>query len=310
MLKALDGIGGSLVALPTPFQDRSIDEAALIALVERQITRGTAALVACGSTGEASSLTQQEAAEVVRIVVRSAAGRVPVIAGCTAACTERSIALAVDANRAGADALLCAPPPYSKPTQDGIAAHIRAVAQAAKLPIVVYDVPSRTGVAIADVTVARLFEDGLIVGIKDATADLSRPPRLRVLCGDALLQYSGDDATAAAHRAMGGAGCISVTANVAPALCAKLHLAWDEGDLAMFARVRDLLDPLHAALFAESNPIPLKAALAELGLCSHTVRLPLTQAEPATVARLRDVMAVVVEVKQPMERTPHVAQAG
>ena len=310
MVKSLDGIGGSLVALPTPFRDTAIDEAALIALVERQITRGTAALVACGSTGEASSLTQAEAAHVIGIVVRAAAGRVPVIAGCTAACTERSVALAVDAARSGADALLCAPPPYSKPTQHGIAAHIRAVATAAKLPVVIYDVPGRTGVAIADATVARLFEDGLIIGIKDATADLSRPPRLRALCGDALHQYSGDDATAGAHRAMGGSGCISVTANVTPTLCAKLHLAWDEGDLATFARVRDLLDPLHAALFTESNPIPLKAALAEQGLCLDAVRLPLTRAVPATVSRLREVMAAVIAAKRSSERASGFAQVG
>ncbi len=267
-------------------------------MVERQIVRGTAGLVVCGSTGEASALTQAEHEHAVRVVVNAAAGRVPVIAGCTSAATETSVALAVAAEHAGADGLLCAAPPYCKPTQDGIAEHISAVAQASGLPILLYDVPSRAGVAITDATVARLFEAGLIVGIKDATADLSRPPRLRALCGEQLLQLSGDDATQAAYRAMGGAGCISVTANIAPALCALLHRAWDEGDLAIVARLRDRLDPLHTALFAESNPIPLKAALAELGLCAATVRRPLTQAQPATVERLRHTLQEVMALEE------------
>jgi 4-hydroxy-tetrahydrodipicolinate synthase len=146
--------------------------------------------------------------------------------------------------------------------------------------------------------VARLFDDQLIVALKDATADLSRPPRLSALCGHALLQFSGDDATAPGYRAMGGDGCISVTANVAPALCSAMHRAWDGGELVAFGRLRDQLDPLHAALFAESNPIPVKAALAELGLCSDAVRLPLTRATKATRERLRallpDVMAAAV----------------
>jgi 4-hydroxy-tetrahydrodipicolinate synthase len=310
MLHAFDGIGGSWVALPTPFQETAIDEAALAAMVERQITRGTAALLACGSTGEASALTAPEAALVVRIVVQSAAGRVPVIAGCTASDTARSVALAEDAARAGSEALLCAPPPYAKPSQDGIAAHIRAVAHATNLPVMIYDVPGRVGVAIADATVARLYADELIFGIKDATADLSRPPRLRALCGAGLLQYSGDDATAAAYRAMGGDGCISVTANVAPKLCAALHRAWDMGDLAEFARLRDQLDPLHAALFAESNPVPLKAALAELGLCANTVRLPLLRAGSATLDRLRSVLPAVVAARPRLEQTPRFALAS
>lgn len=290
MVHALTTITGSLTALPTPFLEADIDEAALIALTHRQISAGTAALVACGSTGEASALTRQEAEAIIRIVVTAAAGRVPVIAGCTASNTQQSVALAMDAARAGATALLCAPSPYVKPTQDGIAAHIRAVADATGLPVLAYDVPSRTGTALADATIARLFADQAIVGIKDATADLSRPPRLRALCGEGLLQYSGDDATAAAYRAMGGAGCISVTANVVPAMCAELHRAWQDSDLANFAMLRDRLDPLHAALFQESNPIPLKAALHALGLCQDTMRLPLTSAVTETQVRLRQVI--------------------
>lgn len=302
--------GGSWVALVTPFRDGAVDEAALAQLVAWQVQRDTAALVMCGSTGEAATLTQSEAARVIRIAVEAAAGRVPVIAGCTATATGHVVALATDAVRAGADALLCAPPPYVKPTQEGIVAHVRAVAHAANRPVVLYDVPGRVGVALADTTIARLFEAQLIVALKDATADLSRPPRLRALCGDGLLQLSGDDATTPAYRAMGGAGSISVTANVAPALCAALHRAWDLGDLGMFGRLRDQLDPLHAALFAESNPIPVKAALAELGLCSDAVRLPLTRATDATRARLRALLPGLMAAAIGSSPRRHLALAG
>jgi 4-hydroxy-tetrahydrodipicolinate synthase len=175
---------------------------------------------------------------------------------------------------------------------------MRSVARSSNLPLVLYDVPARSGVHIADATVAALHEGRLIGAIKDATADLSRPPRLRAMCGNALMQMSGDDATAGAYRAMGGHGCISVTANVAPLLCAMLHRAWESGDLAAFARLRDLLAQLHAALFSESNPIPLKAALAELGLCDGAVRLPLTQADRTTRDRLRRVLRLVMEAEE------------
>ena len=286
MSHSIANLQGSLVALATPFRHTQIDENALSLMCERQIQRGTAGLVVCGSTGEAASLTDVEHGRAIRIVVEAACGRVPVIAGCSAAATARSVELATAAGRAGADGLLCTAPPYVRPTQDGVIAHIRLVANAAALPVLLYDVPSRVGIAIADATVAALFEQNLIAGIKDATADLSRPPRLAALCGERLLQLTGDDATQAGYRAMGGHGCISVTANVAPALCALLHRAWDDSNLAEFARLRDRLDPLHAALFNESNPIPLKTALAMLKLCTEAVRLPLTPATPQTIARL------------------------
>jgi 4-hydroxy-tetrahydrodipicolinate synthase len=304
------GIGGSLTALATPFHDTSVDLDALSRLSVRQIDCGTAALVVCGSTGEAAALTQSEYARAVYAVVEAAAGRVPVIAGCTALSTSAAIALGDQAAGAGADALLCAVPPYVKPSQDGIFAHIRAIAHATDLPVVLYDVPSRSGVAISDDTVARLRDAELIVGLKDATADLSRPTRLRARCGDAFLQWSGDDATAPAHRAMGGVGCISVTANVTPALCALLHRAWDSGDLGRFAALRDLLDPLHAALFVESNPVPVKAALAQLGLCSGEVRLPLTRATLATQEKLLAVLAPVMQAEEHAAHRPALALAS
>jgi 4-hydroxy-tetrahydrodipicolinate synthase len=178
------------------------------------------------------------------------------------------------------------------------------------LPIVIYDVPGRSGVAVADETVVQLFQGELIAGIKDATADLSRPPRLRARCGERLLQWSGDDATAAAHRAMGGFGCISVTANVAPRLCALMHRAWDNGDLHSFAALRDLLDPLHAALFAESNPIPLKATLETIGLCSSEVRLPLTRATPRTQGRLLKLLEQIMIAEEHAAHGPPYALAS
>jgi 4-hydroxy-tetrahydrodipicolinate synthase len=300
-------IFGSLTALATPFRQTRVDWDALSRLSERQIARGTAALIVCGSTGEAAALTQPEYARAVYTVVEAAAGRVPVIAGCTALSTSATAALGVEAATAGADALLCAVPPYVKPTQEGIFAHIRAVAHATDLPVVLYDVPSRAGVAIADATVARLFEAQYVTGFKDATADLSRPPRLRAMCGDGLAQWSGDDPTAAGYRAMGGHGCISVTANVAPALCAAMHTAWADSDRARFDQMRDLLAPLHEALFAESNPIPLKAALASLKLCANEVRLPLTRATPATDERLQAVLATVMREEEQAARRPSLA---
>jgi len=310
MRTSIAGIGGSLTALVTPFRHGNVDHDALSRLSERQIIRGTAGLIVCGSTGEAAALTQPEYASAVRGVVEAAAGRVPVIAGCTALSTSASVALGSEAGAAGADALLCAVPPYVKPPQDGIFAHVRAIAHATDLPIVLYDVPSRSGVAIADDTVARLHEAQYIVGLKDATADLSRPTRLRSRCGNRFMQWSGDDATAPAYRAMGGTGCISVTANVAPTLCALLHAAWDSGELERFSELRDLLDPLHAALFLESNPIPVKAALASLKLCANELRLPLTRATLATEEKLFSVMKPVMRAEELAARRPVLVMAN
>ena len=298
---------GSLVAVATPFRDGQLDIQSFARLCDRQVERGTVALVVCGSTGEAPALSGDEQARLVAVAVEIAAGRVPVVAGCGAPATDAAVALALSAVRHGAAGLLCAPPPYIKPTQDGITAHIRAIAHAADRPVMLYDVPGRVGVAIADDTVARLFERGLIAAIKDASGDLSRPPRLRARCGEALVQLSGDDATALAHRAMGGHGCVSVTANLTPALCAQIHADWDRHDLSAAAWLRDLLAPLHEVLFGESNPIPLKAALALLRLCEGDVRLPLVRASHATRARLAQALADVVEVEEKLSAKPRLA---
>ncbi len=290
--------GGSFAALPTPFHEGNIDTDCLARLCERQIDRGTAGLVVCGSTGEAASLRQKEHKLAIRVVAEAAAGRVPLIAGCGALSTEMALELAVVAIQNGATALLCAPPPYVKPTQDGIIAHMKAIQRVAQLPLMIYDVPGRTGVSIGNETLARLYETGVVFGLKDATANLARPPRLRALCGENLLQMSGDDATSAAYRAAGGHGCVSVTANVAPALCAHMHRSWEAGDLSAFAMARDSLAELSDMLFIESNPIPLKAALSALGLLEAGVRLPLTAPSRETFERLAIPLAAVISIEE------------
>lgn len=300
------GFSGSATALATPFHHGLVDVACMERLCGRQITRGTTTLVVCGSTGEAAALTMQEQSMLVRLAVATAAGRVPVMAGCTACNTDAAMELASAVTLAGANALLCTPPPYVRPTQEGIMAHVRGVAHTSDLPILIYDVPGRTGVAITDETVAQLFERNLIVGIKDATADRPRPTRLGALCGSDLVQMSGDDGSAADYRAAGGHGCISVTANVAPALCSLLHRSWGSGDLVTFACCRDLLTSLNEALFTESNSIALKAALAHLGLAEDELRLPLT---PANLGIRSGIAAALVRMGSAEEalaaRSPH-----
>jgi 4-hydroxy-tetrahydrodipicolinate synthase len=303
-------LGGSMTALATPFKDGTIDQAAFVRLCQRQIARGTTALVICGSTGEAAALQLDEYVSLLRLAVATAKFQVPVIAGCGGPSTDAAATTAVLAAKSGASALLCAPTPYVKPSQEGIIAHMRTLAHVSDLPLILYDVPSRAGVAIADETAARLFERGLAVGIKDATADLARPPRLRALCGPGFAQLSGDDATAAAYRAAGGDGCISVTANLVPSLCGLLHRSWEDGDLASFAGIRDLLAPLHDALFTESNPVPLKAALSILNLAEAEVRLPLLRASEPTRERLADLLDRIISREEWMASHPRYALAS
>jgi 4-hydroxy-tetrahydrodipicolinate synthase len=295
---------GCIPALVTPFRagDGDVDETALARLAERAVARGAAALLVCGSTGEAAAMTLQEQAHALHAVMEATQGRVPVIAGIGAPCTQGAVALAGAARSAGAAALLVPAPPYVKPSQEGMRAHLRAVAACTPLPVILYDVPGRAGVAFSDETVARLWEEGIIHGLKDATADLARPPRLRRLCGADFPQYSGDDATAAAHLLMGGAGCISVSANIAPALCAAMAEAWQAQDIDRMLALRDWLAPLHEAMFLESNPGPVKAALALLGLCDGTPRLPLLKPGAAVLARLGQVLAEISPLEESLAR--------
>jgi 4-hydroxy-tetrahydrodipicolinate synthase len=269
---------GYMPAIPTPFDcDGCIDRSALANFCERQIHAGAAALVACGTTGEAPTLTRSEHDAVVRIAVDVAAGRVPVIAGAGSNSTVHAIELARDAEAAGADAALSVVPYYNKPTQAGLYAHFRAIAESTGLPILLYDVPARTACGLADETIARLAALPRCIGLKDATGDVSRPLRLRALVDSQFRLLSGDDATALAFFAHGGDGCISVTSNVAPGLCRSMHLAWRQGDIVRAQQLATVVARLTAALFRESNPVPVKYALSVMNLMSPQVRLPLVE---------------------------------
>ena len=268
---------GSICALITPFADDGIDEAALRSLVEWQVEQGTHGLVPCGTTGESPTLSHAEHMRVVELCVEAAAGRVPVIAGAGSNSTAEAIELTRHAAACGADAVLVVTPYYNKPTQEGLYQHYQAIHGAADIPILIYNIPGRSVVDMSVETMARLAKRHNIVGVKDATNDLARPLRTRVEIGPEFCQLSGEDATATAFLAQGGVGCISVTANVAPRLCADQQDAWQRGDLATMASIRDRLMPLHHALFLESNPAPVKYGASLLGKALSRVRLPLVE---------------------------------
>jgi 4-hydroxy-tetrahydrodipicolinate synthase len=273
---------GSITALITPFHNGRVDEVAFQELCAWQIEQGTSALVPCGTTGESPTLSHAEHQRVVSLCVEASDGKVPVIAGAGSNSTEEAISLAAHAKEAGAKAALVVTPYYNKPSQEGLYRHYEAIARAVDLPILIYNIPGRSVIDMSVETMARLASIPNIVGVKDATADLTRPVRVRLECGPDFCQLSGEDATAPAFMAQGGHGCISVTSNVAPRLCAGLHAAWDRGDFTEVARIRDLLMPLHHAMFVETSPAPVKYAASLLGLCTPDMRLPLvTASEPA-----------------------------
>lgn len=268
---------GSIVALITPMhEDGRVDEVALRRLVEYHIAQGTDAIVAVGTTGESATLDEAEHCAVIRQVVEYAAGRVPVIAGTGSNSTREAISLTRCAQEAGADAALLVTPYYNKPTQEGLYRHHLAVAEAVSIPQILYNVPGRTACDLLPETVARLAPLPNIVGLKEATGDLRRVPRLRELCGPEFDLFSGDDATACALILQGGQGVISVTANVAPRLMHLMCEAALRGDPEEALALDAHLQGLHSALFVESNPIPVKWAVAELGLAPRGIRLPLT----------------------------------
>jgi len=298
MSKFIERCHGASAALPTPYAMGKVDFDALEAFCNRLIDRGIAALVPCGTTGEAPLLTADEHHRVVARTVAAAAGRVPVIAGAGSNNTATAVELARSAERAGASALLCVTPPYLKPTQAGMMVHFRTIHDSVGLPIILYDVPSRTACALDDVTIRRLAELPRIVGLKDATGDIPRVARLRRRLGDEFLLLSGDDASQAAFRLAGGDGCISVTANVVPVLCAALHQACDEKMDADIQWYEQLLAPLHAALFLEANPIPLKRALSRLGLMGDGLRLPLTPLSLEADRKLERVLKTILPVEE------------
>lgn len=281
---------GSMTALVTPFKNGAVDEAAFAALIERQIASGTQALVPAGTTGETPCLTRAEHLRVIELCVEVAAGRIPVIAGTGSNATAATIEVQRHAKTVGADAGLVVAPYYNKPSQDGIAAHIEAVADAVALPVFVYNIPGRSVVDILPETMACLARHPNVIGCKDATGRVERVTEHRALIGERFIQLSGDDATSLGFNAHGGVGAISVTSNLAPQLCAQFQTATLEGRWDEARALHDRLAPLHAALFAAPSPAPVKYALSLLKLCSDEVRLPLTPCPDPVKARVRAAM--------------------
>lgn len=276
---------GSIPALVTPFKNGAIDREAFANLIDWQIEQGSSALVPCGTTGESATLSHDEHRMVVENCIESAKGRVPVIAGAGSNSTREAIELVSHAKSVGADAALVICPYYNKPNQDGLEAHFRAINDSVSLPLIVYNVPSRTACDLLPETVAKLAKLPNVIGIKDATGDLGRVSMHTALTqGEQFHQLSGDDMSALGHRGMGGAGCISVTANVAPRQCADMHDAFNRGDLKTAQAIEALLIRLHNAMFETPSPGPAKYVLAKMGLCDAEVRLPITAPDDAAQA--------------------------
>lgn len=281
---------GSFVALITPFSNGAVDEDAFARLVEWHIAEGTHGLVPCGTTGESPTLSHEEHKRVVEICVQVAGGRVPVVAGTGSNNTAEALELTRHARETGADGALIVTPYYNKPTQDGLYAHFMTIADAVDLPILIYNIPGRSVIDMSVETMARLAGHRNIVGVKDATANLARISLQRLAMGPDFCQLSGEDATALGFNAHGGHGCISVTANVAPALCAEFQTACLTGNWTRALELQDRLMPLHNALFIESSPGPVKYAASLLGLCRDELRLPLVPVGEPTREKLRDAM--------------------
>ena len=284
---------GSFTALITPFKDGGVDDDAFRRIVEWQIGEGTHGLVPVGTTGESPTLSHEEHRHVIELCIETAGGRVPVIAGTGSNSTAEAIGFTEHAKQAGADGVLVVAPYYNKPTQEGLYQHYKAINECADIPIIIYNIPGRSVVDISVETMARLNALPNIVGVKDATADLARVSQQRAAMGADFNQLSGEDATALGFMAHGGHGCISVTANVAPGLCAKFQNACLAGDYAGALEIQDRLMPVHEALFVESSPGPVKYAASRLGLCGDETRLPLSQISQASRERVDDALEKV-----------------
>lgn len=291
MAFAREMIKGSIPALITPLRNGAVDEAAFRKLVSWQIAEGSHGLVPCGTTGESPTLSHEEHMRVVEVCVEEANGRVPVIAGAGSNATEEAIALTRHAKKVGADAVLSVTGYYNKPSQEGMYRHFAAIADAVDIPILLYNIPGRAIVDISVETMARLAKVANIIGVKDATANLMRPTRERAACGRHWRLLSGEDGTALGYMAHGGHGCISVTANIAPRLCAEFQTACLKGDFESARVLQDRLMPLHDALFVEPSPAPVKYAGSLLGLCTDEVRLPLIPATENARAAVRAALA-------------------
>ena len=290
---------GSITALITPFRDGAVDEACFQALVQRQIDNGTHGLVPVGTTGESPTLSHEEHKRVVELCIEVAQAKngkgekAFVIAGAGSNSTIEAVDLAKHAEKAGAEAVLVVTPYYNKPTQEGLYQHYKAINDAVNIPIFIYNIPGRSVIDMSVETMARLSRLSNIVGVKDATGNIARVSEQRAAMGDEFIQLSGEDATALGFNAHGGVGCISVTSNVAPALCAEFQEATLAGDYKRALDLQDRLMPLHETLFVESNPVPTKYALSKLGICSVDVRMPLVGMSEASCKLVDEALAKV-----------------
>ena len=281
---------GSCTALITPMTDGAVDAETFQRFCAWQIEEGTDALIPVGTTGESPTLSHDEHKLVIELCIEVAKGKRPVIAGTGSNATAEAIGLTRHAQAAGADAALVVTPYYNKPTQEGLYAHYRAIHDASDLPIVIYNIPGRSMIDMSVETMVRLAKLPRIVGVKDASNDLTRPARTRIAIDADFCQLSGEDATVMAFLGAGGQGCISVTGNVAPGLLSRMHKAWQAGDVTGALAIHDRLQPLHTALFAESSPAPVKYAASLLGLCRNELRLPLVAVKSETEIEVREAM--------------------
>lgn len=286
----MNPLHGSITALVTPFKNGAVDADVFQHLVNRQIEAGAHGVVPVGTTGESATLTHAEHKRLIELCVEAVAGRAPVIAGAGSNSTAEAIELARFAEQAGADAILAVTGYYNKPSQAGLIAHFTALHDAIGLPIVLYNVPGRTVASLSVDTIAALSRLPRIVGVKDATGDLARVALQRLASGPEFIQLSGEDMTAIGFNAMGGRGCIGVSANVAPALCAKMQEASLEGDFQGALDIQDRLAPLHDVLFRDTSPGPVKYAMSLLGLCSYELRLPLVPPSDPLREKVREVL--------------------
>lgn len=277
---------GLYTALVTPFKNGKVDEKSFQSLVEWQIEEGVHGLVPCGTTGESPTLTYDEHKRIIALCVEAAAGKVKVLAGTGANSTEEAIMFTRHAKQAGADGALIVAPYYNKPTPEGIFQHYQAIAKAVKIPIVIYNIPGRSVIDIKDDTLERLSSISSIVGVKDATGDLSRVSTLRARVKD-FIQLSGEDMTAIAFNAQGGRGCISVTSNIAPKLCAQVQEKTLKGDYKGALAIHDKLVALHSVMFCETSPGPVKHALSLMGKCTPDLRLPLVRPSAEAQAKVK-----------------------
>jgi len=280
----------SYTALLTPFKDNKVDYDGYKKLIDFQIENGTHGLVPVGTTGESPTLSHDEHKKLVEVCIEQSNGRVPVIAGAGSNSTTEAVDFVKHACSAGADGLLIVTPYYNKPTQSGLLAHYNELIKNSNKPIIIYDIPGRSVIKMSDETMALLAENDLIVGVKDATADLARPTRLQNIIGDDFIQLSGEDATALAYLAAGGHGCISVTANIAPKLLSRMHNAWKQGDISTAQEINKKLMPLHDALFCETSPGPLKYAASLMGICSSEARLPIVDIEESSKLNVKNAL--------------------